>query len=145
MGRADWGKPSVPVNAGELEKVLDHYGVRFTHRTSQMTNCPLHEDRTPSLSINLDKQVWNCHSCGEAGGPAHMIARKEGVDLGRARTIGADRSLLTGGIAKGGDAIQRVSASGESGRRRLAGNPRNNSGDGSYSPAWRRRRSNRGA
>ena len=32
-----------------------------------MVRCPLHEDRTPSLSVNLNSGLWVCFSCGEKG------------------------------------------------------------------------------
>ena len=32
-----------------------------------MGHCPLHEDRTPSLSIHSEEGLWKCHSCGEGG------------------------------------------------------------------------------
>lgn len=32
-----------------------------------MVRCPLHEDRRPSLSVNLESGVWVCFSCGERG------------------------------------------------------------------------------
>jgi CHC2 zinc finger len=33
-----------------------------------LVRCPLHEDRKPSLSVNLDKGVWCCHAgCGDGG------------------------------------------------------------------------------
>ena len=32
-----------------------------------MVHCPLHDDRTPSLSIHLEEGVWHCFSCGESG------------------------------------------------------------------------------
>jgi DNA primase len=34
---------------------------------NRMFSCPLHEDRTPSLSINMEEGLWKCHSCGEGG------------------------------------------------------------------------------
>jgi hypothetical protein len=30
--------------------------------------CPFHGDRTASLSVNLEKAVWNCHACDIGGG-----------------------------------------------------------------------------
>jgi CHC2-type zinc finger protein len=45
-----------------------------------MVSCPLHEDRTPSLSIHQEEGVWNCHSCGESGDIA-KLARITGEEL----------------------------------------------------------------
>lgn len=39
-----------------------------------MLRCPLHEDRTPSLSVNLNTGLWVCFSCGEKG-TIHKLAR----------------------------------------------------------------------
>lgn len=38
-------------------------------RTAQTSvHCPFHEDRSASMSINLEKGVWHCHAgCGEGG------------------------------------------------------------------------------
>ena len=34
----------------------------------QKTNCPFHEDRTPSFSVNFEKGTWCCHAgCGGGG------------------------------------------------------------------------------
>ena len=29
--------------------------------------CPFHEDANPSLSVNAEKQVFNCFGCGKGG------------------------------------------------------------------------------
>lgn len=39
-----------------------------------MIRCPLHEDRRPSLSLNLNNGAWLCFSCGQKGG-AQKLAR----------------------------------------------------------------------
>ena len=35
--------------------------------------CPLHKDRTPSLSINTEKGVWHCFSCGRGGDGIKLV------------------------------------------------------------------------
>lgn len=38
-------------------------------KTAQVNvHCPFHQDKNPSLSINLEKAVWHCHSCNQSGG-----------------------------------------------------------------------------
>jgi hypothetical protein len=41
---------------------------RLTKRDALSVHCPFHEDKNPSMSLNLAKGIWNCHSCGKAGG-----------------------------------------------------------------------------
>lgn len=41
---------------------------QFTGKAQILVRCPLHEDRNPSLSVNLDRGVWFCHAgCGDGG------------------------------------------------------------------------------
>ncbi len=37
-------------------------------RDSLNVRCPFHEDKHPSMSLNLAKGVWNCRSCNLSGG-----------------------------------------------------------------------------
>lgn len=138
MGRGSWGKPDPHPNNGDLERVLDHYGVRYQHRHSQMVSCPFHEDQTPSLSVNLDKQVFKCHSCGLGGAAVHMIAEKEGLDIRGARAFGAEHSLLSGND-EDGDPHVLGGARAAGGRAGMAGRKGNRPGDRKYAPTWRRR------
>lgn len=38
------------------------------NRENVLVRCPMHDDRTPSMSINLRKGVFYCWGCGKAGG-----------------------------------------------------------------------------
>src|ERR1017187_7538994 len=43
-------------------------GERFSSKSEVMVRCCFHEDRTASLSINMEKGVWNWFAgCGEGG------------------------------------------------------------------------------
>lgn len=62
-----------------IEDVISHYA---GYRTSKrMIHCLLHEDRTPSCSVNYDRQLWNCHSCGASGDSYTLIMLKEDCDF----------------------------------------------------------------
>lgn len=37
--------------------------------------CPFHDDRNPSLSINLETGSWFCHACNVGGGPRQFAER----------------------------------------------------------------------
>ncbi len=43
--------------------------------------CPFHEDQSPSLRINLDRQVWHCDPCGFGGDVFELVERVKGVDF----------------------------------------------------------------
>jgi 5S rRNA maturation endonuclease (ribonuclease M5)/archaellum biogenesis ATPase FlaH len=37
-------------------------------RDALNVHCPFHQDEHPSMSLNLAKGIWNCHSCNRSGG-----------------------------------------------------------------------------
>ena len=41
-------------------------------RRRGLTHCLFHEDRHPSLSVDLDRGLFNCFSCGRQGGLTHF-------------------------------------------------------------------------
>jgi CHC2 zinc finger len=40
-------------------------------------HCPLHEDKKRSASLNLDKGLWYCFSCGESGKVTELLRKRE--------------------------------------------------------------------
>ncbi|MGW3336231.1 CHC2 zinc finger domain-containing protein [Streptomyces sp. NPDC001009] len=101
-----------------------------------MAACPLHDDATPSLSWNTDRQLWKCHSCGRGGDAFTLIMEKEGTDFVGARAFAASLSLAT---RDAGGSNRGLSGSSYAGRRAVPARPGNRSGGGNYIPAWRRR------
>ncbi len=64
--------------------VLAHYNIEVTGNGDELRcSCPFHEDDRPSLTINHDKSVFNCHaaSCGEKGNILDFVALMEEVSL----------------------------------------------------------------
>jgi hypothetical protein len=43
--------------------------------------CPFHEDSTPSLSINPNRNVWQCFGCGAAGTSIDWTMREKGAQF----------------------------------------------------------------
>ncbi|HTK04679.1 MAG TPA: DNA primase [Candidatus Eisenbacteria bacterium] len=48
---------------------------------SFMAVCPFHSEKTASLHVSPDKQMWYCHGCGEGGDVFGFIMRMEGLDF----------------------------------------------------------------
>ena len=63
----------------KLEDVIEHYTGAGPSR--RMIHCPLHEDSTPSCSVNYTRQLWNCHSCGEGGDAWNLMMLKEQAEF----------------------------------------------------------------
>jgi len=48
---------------------------------SQMGLCPFHADKNPSLSINTQKNLWQCFGCGAAGDAIRFVELFDQVDF----------------------------------------------------------------
>ncbi|WP_405056942.1 CHC2 zinc finger domain-containing protein [Kribbella sp. NBC_01505] len=120
----------------DLADLLEHYDVPVNRgRSSQMVKCPLHEDRTASCSINTERGLWNCHSCGSGGDSYALIMKKEGLTFAGARDFAASVGLANG-AAGGGD--RKLSGSRYASRRPIPARKGNRAGGSSYQPSWRR-------
>lgn len=61
-----------------LDRVMREAGVVFIgDGRSPSAKCPFHKDGRASLSINLDKGLWNCHACDIGGSVIDFIARRD--------------------------------------------------------------------
>ena len=79
--------------------VLKHYAIAFTQMPSGELRalCPFHEDKSPSMFINIEKRLFNCFGCGAGGNVVEFVRLKEGLgdtgsDLGKAATLVMDVS-----------------------------------------------------
>lgn len=63
----------------DLMDVVEHYTQNRSAR--KVISCPLHEDQNPSCSVDYDKGLWNCHSCGRGGSSWDMIMLAEDCDF----------------------------------------------------------------
>jgi DNA primase len=44
------------------------------------TPCPVHDDKDPSVSLNVKKNLWTCYSCGAKGDVVSFLAHATGVE-----------------------------------------------------------------
>lgn len=54
--------------------------------------CPFHTEKTPSFTINQEKQIYHCFGCGKGGDVFRFVMEKEGVDFPNAAHILASKS-----------------------------------------------------
>lgn len=60
-------------------------GQKFAHTAEVKARCPFHDDRIPSMSINLEKGVWKCHAGCGSGGLLDFEVKFSGCDLETAK------------------------------------------------------------
>lgn len=54
--------------------------------------CPFHAERTPSFSLNAEKQVWHCYGCDAGGDLITFVRRYESLDFPDALRLLAGRA-----------------------------------------------------
>ncbi len=66
-----------------LEKLAEAKGVKLVKKGQDLHGCcPFHEDKTPSLVIHPEKNVWNClGACQTGGSVIDWVMRAEGVSF----------------------------------------------------------------
>ena len=43
--------------------------------------CPFHQERTPSFSVNSEKQFFHCFGCGESGNVFTFLVKRKKIDF----------------------------------------------------------------
>jgi DNA primase len=54
--------------------------------------CPFHAEKTPSFSLNAEKQLWHCYGCDAGGDLLKFVQRYENVDFSAALRMLAQRA-----------------------------------------------------
>lgn len=69
----------------DIVALFAQFGVNLTQKgRSHMGRCPWHEDRSPSLSVDREKGLYNCFACGEAGDAVSLVRKMKGLGFGDA-------------------------------------------------------------
>ncbi len=54
--------------------------------------CPFHPEKTPSFSVNPDKQIFHCFGCGAGGNAFTFVQRQQGISFPEAVRLLAKRA-----------------------------------------------------
>lgn len=119
-------------DAEALEIVFEHYDLRWPGGYgNKVINCPVHDDRHASASVNTSSGLWQCFACQASGDAYNLIMQREGVVFNDAVTI--LRELAD----KNGRAVRRSSDRQSGGL--LPARPGDRRGNRRYVPSWLRK------
>jgi len=70
------------ISKSDIVDVVGSY-VNLNKRSgsNQFGLCPFHSERTPSFSVNQEKQIFHCFGCGKGGGVINFIMEVEGLSF----------------------------------------------------------------
>ena len=74
-----------------IREVLGYYGIEIGQVKKVMIYCPFHEDRSPSMSIDTEKNLFYCHGCNAKGSVIDLVMQMEGLNFPEACKIMGDR------------------------------------------------------
>src|SRR3954462_3202 len=79
-GGRSWRSGSA-VQRPDLEAVLEFYDVVYNPNKSgeQTVRCAVHEEKNPSMRLNLGSGLMFCNSCDFRGSSVDLIMAKEGI------------------------------------------------------------------
>ncbi len=88
-----------------LSEILDHYGLT---PKNNMLKCFMHDDKTASLQVNLEKNFYKCHACGKTGDVIQFIEDYEKISKHEA--INKAKSFLLNNKAQSQYSVDRGTA-----------------------------------
>lgn len=63
----------------QVEEIIGEYIPVLTSGSSFRAVCPFHKEKTPSLMISPDRQVWHCFGCGAGGDVFAFVCQIENI------------------------------------------------------------------
>ncbi|MFQ5556907.1 MAG: CHC2 zinc finger domain-containing protein [Acidimicrobiales bacterium] len=66
-----------------VQLVAEHTDIKRSGR-QWMARCPLHGEKTPSLSVNPEKGVYYCFGCGRSGDAITFVQEVDNLDFAAA-------------------------------------------------------------
>lgn len=72
--------------------IVDVIGSYISLNDKNKALCPFHDDHSPSFSVQKDKQIYKCFSCGESGNVITFIQKYNGITFTEALKMLADRA-----------------------------------------------------
>jgi len=104
-----------------VDIVQEHVALKKSGRNFKAL-CPFHEEKTPSFTVNAEKQVFHCFGCGVGGNVFTFISKVENVPFPEAVRIAAERAGVAVASLPGRDdgARKRIVAANEFAARAYA-------------------------
>jgi hypothetical protein len=68
------------VTGEEIQKA-NSYPIASILGNRRLRTCPFHDDQVPSLSVDHNKNLWQCFACSRSGNVIQLIMEMEGINF----------------------------------------------------------------
>ena len=76
-----------------IDIVSDYVALKRTGRNF-LGLCPFHHEKTPSFTVNVEKQIYKCFGCGEGGTVFNFLMKQEALTFPEAVKALADKANI---------------------------------------------------
>src|SRR5512145_3135592 len=84
-----------------VELIGEYLPLKAAGRTHKAL-CPFHSEKTPSFSVNPERQIFHCFGCGEGGNVFGFIMKREGMSFPEAvRFLAARKGIAVPDFSPG--------------------------------------------
>lgn len=83
------------IDAVDIVELIGEYVQLKPAGRNHQACCPFHREKTPSFSVNSEKQIFKCFGCGVGGGAAKFLMEMEHLSFPEAMEFLADRAGIT--------------------------------------------------
>lgn len=74
----------------DIVEVINHYVPLKKRGINFIGLCPFHNEKTPSMTVNKDKNIWHCFGCGAGGNIFNFLMKIENITFIESLKIVAD-------------------------------------------------------
>lgn len=92
-----------------IEEIIGEYAELRPKGRNSWALCPFHAEKTPSFSVNPDKQMFYCFGCNTGGDVFTFVMKYHDIDYKEARDVLAARAGIEVGTMNRAD-YQRIQA-----------------------------------
>ncbi|GAB4147359.1 MAG: DNA primase [Patescibacteria group bacterium] len=68
----------------DIEMIVGQYLSLSSSGSNLKAKCPFHNDKSPSLMVSRQKQIWHCFGCGAGGDIFSFVSQIENISRGEA-------------------------------------------------------------